>query len=269
MNQIIIAADSRGAGLQKYISSTQINNIYNISTTVIPGGKLIKLNQILQENYQTINNQIYQPVSACQVILAGGICNFTSKEHHTGGVEISYTNSETNILDLKSKISEIYQEWNSPTTKFKICHIPSVSLDKSAINYIEMGKLSHPKYNSEEKKSQQEMLDKDLKIVNDHILNLNETYNLSSVRWDHSLMKIKIKKRNRNGNGRKRFVKFNYTNLYDGVHANLFLKSKWYELIFQSLDKDTSSENLDDDDQSSSSEEEWSPSWDFKRSKST
>ena len=164
------------------------------------------------------------------------VCDLTSKEHHTGGIEISHFSSENNTLDLKSRISDLYYEWNSIKNNFKICHIPSVSLQKSASNNIQMGKLTILKYNEEEKRTQQEMLESDLKLINDHISTLNVTYNLFSVRWDHSHMKVKTG--NRNGNGRKKFVKFNFTNLYDGVHAKLFLKSKWYELLFQSLEKD-------------------------------
>lgn len=165
--------------------------------------------------------------------------------------------------------------YNDANTKFKLVHIPPVSLLMYDNFNRQRAKLFNSKFTLADKLKQQNELETHITIINSNISEMNCSSNLHSVRWDRDVMRFKSKKRGRNQKYKKSIKSFCYKEFYDGVHANHSLKKKWFSYMLESSDKDcsqtptqssnthhsdTSSDDDDDDDNTSSS-------WDFKRIK--
>ena len=67
---------------------------------------------------------------------------------------------------------------------------------------------------------------------------LNFQSNVGTVRWDSDLIKISTKRRGKNNQHIKKKVKFDYSSLPDGVHANSCLSRKWFRILIESVKVD-------------------------------
>lgn len=256
MDHIIIAVDSRGRGLNDFIQGNLLFP-YFFTILCIPGGKLDTLKAAIT---QTLHKE--QRQNKTHIILAGGICNMTTKLKHEGGTELTY-NQADKIDKLTTQLQNMSSHFNSfPNTSFAITTIPPASLKKANAFNREKQRLSKSIFTEQEIQQQQTELEHDIQIINKQISLINSNLGLRTVRWDRDILKTSIKKRGHtNKQTIKKVKKFNYKNLYDGVHACADLESKWYTILCRSIRADmvsvSHSDNSDDSDDQ----------WDFKRHK--
>jgi hypothetical protein len=190
---------------------------------------------------------------------------------------VKYVKHNEDLQEFLSEINFFYKTYNSDRFKFKLVHIPPVSLTLYEEYNKNIKKLLYSKFSRNEKQLQQKQLENDIKYINSEISKLNLEYKLFSVRWDRDLMIFKSKKRGRNNKYKKSVMSFTYKNFYDGVHANRFLKDKWFSCMCNATEKDLktsydcdASDCNDNPQISSSSDDEddvKENSWDFKRTK--
>ena len=178
-------------------------------------------------------------------------------------MEIFYEQNQENIESIKNQISSFYKSLQDQNITFKMVHIPSASLSKYSDFNITKKKLTQTTFSDTQFEQQQKNLENDVEEINDHISLQNQIFKTHSVRWDRDLMKFSKKKRGKNGQNCKNCKSFSYSNLYDGVHANSFLKCKWFTFWVNSIEKSLNSHSDTDSDS------EQGGSWDFKRFKTS
>lgn len=257
--QVFIYTDSRGAGLQRYIRRNDCFMEGNVSVTVQAGGTIEHLTRIMKQKVQTLKQTYFGTIF---FIMAAGICNFTEKVHlKNHEYQIIYEHKLEKIETIKAKLSYIYNYMSINNVNFKAVHIPSSCLLKSKMYNVSKGKLSPITciMSDGEILQQQQLLESDISIVNEHISHLNEVHLRRSVRWDRNLVLCKQKLRGRLGNKKKNHQCIIYDNLYDGVHPNPSEAAKWYTFLCKSI-------QLDIQD-FAASDIVTNDSWDFKRQK--
>ena len=84
---------------------------------------------------------------------------------------------------------------------------------------------------------------------------------MANIRWDKTISKYVKRKRGVHGQNTKKMQTFIYENLYDGVHPNEELSTKWYSFMLSSVLHDII--NITDVYQEEESGED--DTWDFKR----
>lgn len=125
MNHVILATDSRGAGLPDFAKK----QVYPVHTIIIPGGSIGDVANAAKKKAQEIQGQELLQIQFL-IIIAAGICNLTSKEKHQNGIEISYNYNSDRKQKLINEIQSIYKSMNTDSFNTKIVHIPAVSLNK-------------------------------------------------------------------------------------------------------------------------------------------
>ena len=259
MNHIIIAGDSRGRGIDSYISNNNAFTSDQVHYIIKPGGTLSTIFQQVQSRIHAIQHNHNTTNILCTI--TAGICNLTQKIYHEGGMEICYKHNTDNIINIKQQISTYYRLMNDQNVKFNLTHIPSASLSKYSEFNIKNGKLTQSAFSTSELEQQQSLLESDLEDINNHISTLNSSFHTFSVRWDRDLVKCRTKTRGKNGKLSKKCKVTTYTDLYDGVHANAGLKDKWFHFLVKSIETSLSPHHTDSDSEPETS------SWDFKRCK--
>lgn len=258
---IIIAMDSRGANLNRFLHSHHLElpqHKYNNKTIVIPGAQLNTLKNAIDKTIQTSKNHTNT------IIIAAGICNLTHKVHHATGMEVTYTHTPEKVASIIANMEQIYtnfhQKYNSQTT---FACIPPVSLTKHKDFNKDRNKLSSSIFTTEETQLQQKHLEEDIKQLNQAIIHINNSHSLRSIRWDRDIMKTTTKLRGRNKQNRKQITKFTYKHLYDGIHPNILLANKWYTFLCRAVTLDST--NKLSELSSSDDDQDEADSWDFKR----
>ena len=256
---IIFALDSRGYKLEEYIQQDTNFNWQDTKHHVIcQGGATIN---ILKDLVQYHLNSLFTNAHAnhhIHIVLAAGICNLTKKHHSPDGTYISYPFSNSNTHNIISTLQNFKHHFQSQNVSVRIACIPSVSLHKNQEFSIANAKLNKPILSSQEIEEQQHQLNEDLKNINEEIITMNESSGVRNIRWDRDLLRCVTKTRGRNSQNKKKIQKFNFNHLYDGVHADQYLKTKWYYFLCLSIFQD-----LTMSCQASDSEDD--RSWDFKR----
>lgn len=259
MNQILLFTDSRGRRLQKYVHDNHCFTRQQVSVFVQPGATIERLTSSMKQQILKIKNH-NSDTNTIFIIMAAGICNFTNKFTHDGGIQIQYLHNQGKTTYINNKLSELYEYMYANNIYFKAVHIPSVSLTLSSDFNLSNGKLKKSFLTQTDFQEQQINLEKDIGDVNSHISSLNLKYGRRSVRWDRDLILFKQKKRGHDGSKKVTHVSMNYKMLYDGVHPNMELSNKWYHFLCKSVELD-----LQDIEDSSTDSEDDSQSWDFKR----
>jgi hypothetical protein len=257
MRHIIFGMDSRGAKLNKFLNQDPFDFQSTNHIIVRPGGKLGDVKNLVQKKVLEISKiDVFRTI---WIIFAAGICNMTRKITHSGGTEIQYIRSDSNIQSVIAEFKEIQNFFHSFNNIFvKFTCIPSVSLDKFCTFNMGKGKLFYSIFTPDERKIQQSNLEEDLKIIN---LALQSFSVHAPVRWDRDLLLCSTKKRGRKNKTSKKVVKTSYASLYDGVHPNDDLSHKWYSFMCHCLSIEILQASLSDSESDTDDE----ASWDFKR----
>ena len=173
MPGILIAADSRGAKLQRYF--LKHHPLLHPHLIVKGGAQVselhVKIKAALSSHYH------YSPVD---IVVAAGICNLTQKVYHEGGEQVTYDG------ETRQRVSDLLYQLHGLVTDININHhisvhvvcIPSVSLSKSAEQQILKNKLTFSILSESEMAQQQLMLEHDLKLVNLEIVQMNHMQGL-------------------------------------------------------------------------------------------
>ena len=269
MEHIIIATDSRGKGLDTFISTN--NSLpYHSTVLILPGATLQRIDQSIRD---LLNNQ-YPPTHLyykTHIYISAGICNITTKSQHEHGTEITYSREDqiTNITDILQKMYTYYTSLDNTT--FHIITIPPINLQKCIAHYKAKQSLTQSAFTLQQIEEKQQQLEADIRNINTNISQLNTKYKHCTIRWDRDIMRHSTKKR---GKRTHKIHKFTYVHLTDGVHASDCLKSKWFTVLCRSIKDETFNsikfsdadgdcdENDDDDDDDTNNDH-----WDFKRQK--
>ena len=229
MSRLLIAADSRGAKLGNYFNRHYPS--WNVDPIVVPGGTV-----------QTLHSLIVKALTASSptntnVFIAAGICNLTEKTEHEGGVEVSYTNDTrgrvSNLLyGLHTLISDINSRFS---LQVHVCTNPPANLLAYRNTLKTQRKLHTSIYTTSQIISQQAALENDIKLINLEILQMNTSQGLAPIRWDRQFIKIKIQKRGELKENSRKKSKYNYQQLYDGLHPNWDLAAIWYLSLAKSV----------------------------------
>lgn len=257
---IIFATDSRGANIQHFVeeNSNLIKNKHVFHFVIVRGGKVERIVSNV-ENY--INSKkIYKPK---MIMFAGGICDLTQKITHSTGTEIIYTPRENIVESITTQLGHFQTRFKAQyNIQVKIACIPPVSLLKSDTFAQERNRLQHSIYTTHQKQQQQKQLEHDIRLINTNIMHMNTTSFLRTVRWDRDITKTKTQLRGRHNQNKHKVSFFCYKHMYDGVHPDNYLFSKWYRYMCLSISKDIFHSLYITGTPSSPTQHE---NWDFKR----
>lgn len=262
MHHILIGTDSRGKYLQEYVEQYDpFPATWSTHVEIYPGKTISEI------CYNLINKIKVLPVeenSNIVVMIAGGICNLTTKTNiPSGGYILNYDfkpRSEK-VENLQTELKKTVIEFQDYNVILKFATIPPVSLFKKNERFSAfLSSFSQAQINDEQK-----ILEEDVMNVNSFISSINEMNSTRTVRWDKDIIKIHMKRRGTHKTLKKN-SKFIYKDLYDGVHPYMELAYKWYFALCKSIlndIKDMPSQHLDVEEEED--DEEDMESWDFKR----
>lgn len=209
----LILTDSRGGGLSEYLNSQSYEEIntnsveqeVEIDVITIPGAKI-------QELARCIPAKIHEKPYELIIIIAG-ICNFTTKE----GKLLTYGESQKEtVLEIIQDLRDTY-----PHAILTFATIPPASLKKNARFLNDTHNFSFT--------AQQDLLIKDIKEVNNFIVEQNIIEDSPTLDWARPTF-ITSKKRKRKGKTARKVTKFTDRHLPDGVHPNEQLKTRWFKI---------------------------------------
>ena len=120
MRHIIFAMDSRGAKLNNFLDHKDPFDFESKNHIIIrPGGKLGDVKNLVKKKVSEISKiDVFRTI---WIIFAAGICNMTRKITHSGGTEIEYIRSDSNIQSIIAEFKEIqnfFHSFNSIFVKF-------------------------------------------------------------------------------------------------------------------------------------------------------
>ena len=121
--------------------------------------------------------------------------------------------------------------------------------------------------------NQQQKLEHSIMTINDKITKFNSSHGIRTSHLHKDLIKINKK---RHKNKIVTHTKFDYSNLYDGVHGNQYICYTWYSALCHSTISDiengliggqheSDSTISEDDVIEEGDNDEYKDSWDFKR----
>ena len=194
-------------------------------------------------------------------MLVGGICNFTEKVKHPGGVDIRYKRAGK-ISKFIHELDRLTAFLNSANTPFLIASIPLMSIQTYLNNQFSRNSRFRSILSPQEITDQQIHLEADIRTTNIHITHLNTSNAVRNLHLDRDITKTTIKSRGKCNKNKKKITKFVYKNFPDGIHPSDDLKYKWFNLICGAIFSQFISVN---GQYSSDEEEEDDESWDFKR----
>ena len=281
---IIIASDSRGRGLTHHIEQyKQFQELPNHTFIhiLMPGATIETLRQEISKQITKLHTQ----QAYTSITLLAGICNFTSKikiYDHQGtfaGTQIVYNHTTSKTDNIIEELQSMASTFNTDTTTLKIASIPPANLKKYTKKQLETGKLQIPKYSEDELLQMQALLEANINTVNTQISIINTRHHLATIRWDRDIKKLVTQHSGKKNQNLKKVKKFVYTHLPDGVHADDFIRRKWftvacrtiveevksYQHVHQQVDEPFVEVNFEEDNE----EEECRESWDYKRLKLT
>lgn len=166
LNHFIIATDSRGRGLEHYISTNF--PMWDFTVIVKPGGQIQDLEKEIINNLHSEKKNI--------VTLYAGICNLTEKINHAVGSEIMY--STCRVGEFLSSLDSLNKCLRSKNVILKIASVPPVSIFK----YQHFQKHRTLNFRSTlcdfDAFQQQKKLEEDIRYINTKICLLNEANNV-------------------------------------------------------------------------------------------
>ena len=236
--RIIIASDSRGRQLNEFIrqnKSFEELGEHSFQHILRPGSKIATLGEHIMQKLQL--SQSYNITT--HITLLAGICNFTEKvhiydsHHRIIGTQIIYQHKPSNTRNIIDQLNSISHRFNNTTTTLSIGTIPPANLQKHTDKEISKGKLNNGsvrKYSNGELSLMQTDLENDVRAVNSAICAINAFQKLATIRWDRDMKKTVTKHRGGNKQNALKVRKFMYTHLPDGVHADDFLRQKWFKV---------------------------------------
>ena len=250
---LIIVTDSRGIGIDNFISRNNLEDDFKIVTRVIRGCDLSRAANIARSLMQSYAHR------NCYCILFVGICSLTEKERSRTARAIRYP-----LKNRTTKLECITQVLGDLKTEFgDRVNVPTI-IPASLKKFFTFSN-PHCKVPSHLLEEQLQPLD-DVKTVNDiikenHLQSVSTTINLASRFYSSS-----IKKNRKTKSGAKRRVeKFNDSNLFDGLHLADEIKSTCFSLIFEGARRDLDRLRIPETAKSSSEDSESESEWDFKR----
>lgn len=196
--RLVFITDSRGNGLDEYITKSQIlyNNPYIVDT--IGGRTLAQAKTTIQQLEQAEAGEIFY-------IVFCGICDFTVLNRALW--TISYPRSKK-----AEAITEIEEIYNMATGRVIVCTIPPADLAKH--NDIEIP--------SPTESIEQYHLIKDIETTNEKILNINRSLGIISIQTHKHVSKQRKRDKKQH---------FNPKTLADGLHPDPITEQKHFEHI--------------------------------------
>ena len=227
---VLIVSDSRGRGIDNYIERQEtpegLRFFYIIEGGLELGKIADKINQ--QHRYRKIE----------YTVVIGGICSLTEKLFVKGKSKVHYpiqdrTNKKDEVIRIIQTLKERLKD------KLNICTIIPASLSKyyktrNKVRANDTNKI--PDFNEE-----QQALIEDIDEINNHIKSLNISTNTPNIDFARRLYKSSLKcKRTGDKGRRKRVSEFCDTKLYDGVHLDEENKTKFFEIVLNTITRQIS-----------------------------
>ena len=223
----IIIADSRGRGLENFVSNHPTPANVQVVIDIRPGKSLAQLTPSIIE---TINNYDLDKIYC---IVSAGICGLTDKVNNRGKKALRYKNVYRDdkvacIIDTAKFLKHSYGD------KINICSIIPANL----VKYFQFHNSDStiPDYLIAE----QLALEEDITAINKVLLELNSV-TITNINLSSRFQAKSKKKRQKSGTKAiyRRVVKYKYTELIDGVHLSDKFKSLIFTLIINTAIRDT------------------------------
>ena len=249
--KFLIITDSRGRDLKNFINTNEsgLNSHFDIEVRVRPGRKFEELKSELTTWRPT--TRLFKERTWDYAILAGGICNLTTKSNEEGRRYLRYVRDENtiqHIIDLTSELSSKYSD------KINIVTIPPACLT----NYFKHNNQGEELTADEitVHSEQQAALEEDINRINSTITSSNIAKETRTIDWAQKTYSSSLKKKRKRDNP-DRVLKLKSSNLPDGVHPDEKLRNIWFQRVTAFMWKTVN--NINSDFQT---EDE---SWNFKR----
>jgi hypothetical protein len=234
----IIASDSRARDFPLWQEQSRHNShLYRTHFVICRGGNIDRILNKTLELLKSIEN-----TDLILVLLMGGICEITIREHHTHGTELAVRKAihiEKNILKFKELVRAIV-----PNCLVSIATIPIVDFAKAKQHYYKVGKLSQSEYSEEETLQQQKTLSEKLASINHFITEQNKKLQLipkfgitnPCQRYLHQAIEKTTTKRR--GASKISVKRIPQTALVDGVHGSEHICRNWFNIVHECFVKD-------------------------------
>ena len=263
MTEVIVATTSRGRNLRPFVDSYDaFPNSWNLHDIVRPGQKLSVLfletkKKILQIRRKNRHAFIF-------VVFVGGLIDLTTKtiDKSRNMVDVCYEGTDK-ALALQRCLHSVHTSLDSMAVHHKFAHVVPMHLSKYRDWLVSKKGLSPSSTTAEELAEQQAQLESDILEVNAIISSINDSSELSHVRWDKDLVNSSLKVRGKFKQNVVRIKRISYNKLYDGCHPSYKLSCSWMKRLIDGIIYDIQHINpygFDDND-----DENMGNSWDFKR----
>ena len=224
---VLICADSRGAGLQDLITEARLNALGNTSQIKVKVVIEVRGGAKIQELIDlAVARSNAHKCDFCIVI--GGICNLTERHREDRKQFLTYTDREKPHA-VRAAIDRYI---NSSNIKIYFASITPASILK---HYTHYNRGEKP-YQENLVKEQQENLIADCTELNNYIKAKNDEQQLPTLSLA-GLTFISKRKRDHRTRKLKTLYRFNDRHLYDGVHLDAELKQLWVTSILKFIDK--------------------------------
>ena len=252
-NLVAFVGDSRGRGLQKYLS---VRNPFpdncNFYVRFIPGGTLIDMHNHIQQFLSAPRTQAHHNII---ITIFADICNLTTKHGTNKHGRPIYDNCNYCTLPFTSitYITSHKQQFLHDIAYIhsNIQHYPNTFVKFAPIAPAHLLKYTQHFCNKEHNTditsfnnispdilTQQKQLETDIIEINQYISQLNTANLVRTVRLDRDISRQLTMKRGRKGQNTKEVTKFVYGNAPDGVHVNNRISNKWFKALAKSASSD-------------------------------
>ena len=171
--------------------------------------------------------------------------------------------STDKALALQHCLHSVHTSLDSMAVHHKFAYIVPMHLSKYQDWLVSKKGLSPSSTTAEELAEQQAKLESDILEVNAIISSINDSSELSHVRWDKDLVNSSLKVRGKFKQNVVCIKRISYNKLYDGCHPSYKLSCSWMKRLIDGIIYDIQHINpygFDDND-----DENMGNSWDFKR----
>ena len=259
---IITLSDSRGKGLDKYLQQ-QLPPHDTVVDVCRPGADLEKLFLLLKQTSTSVSNNSRYAKHNILVVLFGGICSYTTRARHDGGLEVTYNRKGNRVQLIKSTLDLFRSYCNSHQYKLIIATIIPADLEKSKQHHLTNNQLRASAHTVEETAQQQLELEEDISSTNQYIVDCAREGGHQHLNLHRELLFNSLKgKRKRNW---KYIPHWTYAHLQDGIHPDQALCETIFTKIGGACRYALESHTDTDSTQSETESAIPQKTWDFKR----
>ena len=233
-SHLIFGCTSRGGKLSDYISNYYLFPNYVRTSIIVKGGGLIS--EIYKDVKSKIDSISLNEDDNIIVVFCAGLCDLTTKVKHDFGAEITYSRESSNFNNIIPELTAIQGELFNREIPVIFTSIPPGSISKyrdfnfnKFYTHTQQYRLTKSLFSDRDITEAQKKLEQNVMIINDQIVELNFQQGMSNIRCNKPITKHRTYI---NNNKRRKFSKFCYDSMYDGVHPDDYLSVVWYKYCY-------------------------------------